>query len=251
MATREEYCNILEKMYNNHSIYVGGANGEKVRSMDLDKYRKCENIYGGTEEEINKNIARDLRFVAKCVENGYNMDDSQACDCSGLEVSALREAGIIGKNDDYRARDFQAMSDPVSLTDLLPGDFVFNKMNASSHMATYVGKDRVIESRGRDYGVVKRKLSAGSWVIGGRKDWFSDKIPPLTRNLYYVEGDRMKGEDVRMCKEQLCSKGYLKSKYVDNIFGKHCDKSVRKFQEQNNLVVDGIVGPKTWTKLFL
>ena len=251
MATREEYCKILEKMYRAHSIYVGGANGEKVRNMDLADYQKCENIYGGTENEINRNIARDLRFVAKCVENGYNMDDSQACDCSGLEVSALREAGIIGKTDDYRARDFQAMSDPVPLDNLLPGDFVFNKINASSHMASYVGDGMVIESRGRDYGVVKRKVSAGNWVIGGRKDWFSDKIPPLTRNLYYIKEDRMKGEDVRMAKEQLCAKGYLKSKYVDNIFGKHCDKSVRKFQEENGLVVDGIVGQKTWTKLFL
>ena len=250
MATRKEYCAIINRMYDNHGIYVGGANGELVNSLKLPDYRRLENSYGGTEQEINKNIARDLRFVAKCVENGYNMEKSQAADCSGLEVSALQECGIIPQGADYRAREFQKMSKPVKLDSLMEGDFVFNKDSESSHMATYVGDGMVVEARGRDYGIVKRSVNAGGWKVGGRMDWFESDIPPLTRNLKYIKGDRMKGEDVRECKEQLCAKGYLKAKYVDNIFGKHTDKAVRKFQEDNGLTVDGIVGPTTWAALW-
>ena len=254
MATRKEYCAIIERMYDTHGVYVGGANGEKVNTMDLADYRRCENIYGGTESEINTNIARDLRFVAKCVENGYNMENSQACDCSGLEVSAGRECGLIGKNDDYRAREFQKMSESIPLAYLIEGDFVFNKESESTHMGTYImgadGKGYVIESKGRDYGIVKRSVSAGSWKVGGRMHWFEEKIPKLDRTLYYIKGDRMKGEDVRQCKERLCAKGCLKSKYVDNVFGKHTEKAVKKFQKENNLTVDGVVNQLVWAVLW-
>ena len=46
----------------------------------------------------------------------------------------------------------------------------------------------------------------------------------------------------------------LESKFVpvgsiDGIFGSQTEKAVRSFQEQNGLVVDGIVGKNTWSKL--
>ena len=38
---------------------------------------------------------------------------------------------------------------------------------------------------------------------------------------------------------------------VDGIFGPQTDDRVRKFQQSNQLVVDGIVGTKTWSKLIV
>ncbi|XRG80045.1 peptidoglycan-binding protein [Rossellomorea sp. GAMAL-10_SWC] len=37
---------------------------------------------------------------------------------------------------------------------------------------------------------------------------------------------------------------------VDGIFGTLTEKAVKEFQRKNDLVVDGIVGVKTWGKLF-
>lgn len=37
---------------------------------------------------------------------------------------------------------------------------------------------------------------------------------------------------------------------VDNVFGTKTEESVRKFQENNSLAVDGICGKNTWSKLF-
>ncbi|MFF3025527.1 peptidoglycan-binding protein [Gottfriedia sp. NPDC057948] len=37
----------------------------------------------------------------------------------------------------------------------------------------------------------------------------------------------------------------------DGIFGPITDRAVRNFQKKKDLIVDGKVGPKTWTKLFV
>ena len=38
---------------------------------------------------------------------------------------------------------------------------------------------------------------------------------------------------------------------LDGIFGSETENAVRQFQQENGLTADGIVGPKTWTKLLM
>ncbi len=59
---------------------------------------------------------------------------------------------------------------------------------------------------------------------------------------------RSRGEDVHYLEEILTKLGY--TVYVSNYFGRDTDKAVKDFQLKNNLVVDGIVGLKTWSKLI-
>ncbi len=51
-----------------------------------------------------------------------------------------------------------------------------------------------------------------------------------------------KGEDVKKLQSYL-------NLYIDGVFGKLTEESVKKFQKDNGLVSDGIVGTSTWTKL--
>lgn len=53
---------------------------------------------------------------------------------------------------------------------------------------------------------------------------------------------------VIMLQEILNEAGY--TLVIDGVFGKRTDEAVKDYQSKNDLVVDGIVGPKTWTKLF-
>lgn len=58
-------------------------------------------------------------------------------------------------------------------------------------------------------------------------------------------------EDVRKVQSKLIEKGYSCGKYnADSIFGEETLKAVKEFQKDNKLLVDGIVGIKTWNKLF-
>lgn len=53
------------------------------------------------------------------------------------------------------------------------------------------------------------------------------------------------GEDVIYLQTRLAAMGYEVGK-IDGIFGVKTLEAVKAFQVENNLAVDGIVGPKTW-----
>lgn len=57
-----------------------------------------------------------------------------------------------------------------------------------------------------------------------------------------------KGSDVHLLEEILTKMGY--KIYVSTYFGKDTHNAIMDFQQKNNLVVDGIVGVKTWSKLL-
>ncbi len=60
-----------------------------------------------------------------------------------------------------------------------------------------------------------------------------------------------KGEQVKTLQRLLIAMGYsCGTKGADGSFGKATDSAVRKYQEDNNLEVDGSVGKATWTSLL-
>lgn len=73
--------------------------------------------------------------------------------------------------------------------------------------------------------------------------------PQYYRNLS-VTRPRTSGDDVRAVQRKLQEFGLLAVGGVDGLYGPDTEGAVRRFQEQNDLEVDGIVGQKTWEKLF-
>ncbi len=73
--------------------------------------------------------------------------------------------------------------------------------------------------------------------------------PSFTRSLY-LANPPMQGDDVLLVQERLLTLGYSEVGKPDGFFGQLTDNAVRRFQENNALAVDGIIGPKTWETLF-
>lgn len=59
-----------------------------------------------------------------------------------------------------------------------------------------------------------------------------------------------KGTDVGKLQTRLAALGYMRADQVDSTFGYGTYEAVKAFQKVNGLQADGIVGPKTWEKLF-
>lgn len=62
---------------------------------------------------------------------------------------------------------------------------------------------------------------------------------------------RMRGEDVRFVKQALHAVGH-RDAWDDpgELYGPHVEASVRRFQDENGLEPDGVVGPATWAALL-
>jgi hypothetical protein len=70
----------------------------------------------------------------------------------------------------------------------------------------------------------------------------------LSRSLA-LQNPPLQGDDVRHLQERLLAHGYPVGA-ADGIFGPQTAAAVRRFQILNALAIDGVVGPKTWAKLF-
>src|SRR3954449_1194447 len=57
------------------------------------------------------------------------------------------------------------------------------------------------------------------------------------------------GDDVKRLQRVFARMKVLGPDSVDGVFGAQTDQAVRDFQQSNGLVVDGVVGPITWSKI--
>jgi len=77
----------------------------------------------------------------------------------------------------------------------------------------------------------------------------TNEAPALARTLR-LQQPRLEGDDVRAVQRRLLELGYRQVGDVDGIFGPNTEQAVRAFQQDSGLEVDGIVGPRTWERLF-
>ncbi|KAA0221859.1 hypothetical protein EDS67_27715 [candidate division KSB1 bacterium] len=70
-----------------------------------------------------------------------------------------------------------------------------------------------------------------------------------TRLLSY-QTPLLRGDDVQALQQRLLDLGYTMVGIADGYFGRATDSAVRSYQQAHGLVVDGVVGPRTWAALF-
>jgi hypothetical protein len=65
-----------------------------------------------------------------------------------------------------------------------------------------------------------------------------------------LQDPHLQGQDVEAAQQRLLGLGYAQVGAADGIFGPNTSAAVSTFQILNELEVDGILGPRTWERLF-
>ncbi len=78
----------------------------------------------------------------------------------------------------------------------------------------------------------------------------SPSTMPTFKRTMRLSSPTMRGEDVESLQTRLLDLGYTEVGTPDGSFGPKTDEAVRRFQQNNGLTMDGIVGPLTWDALF-
>jgi len=202
---------------------------------------------------------------------------------SGLLIIEAFRDHISGYGDDTANGLYNGCTQKGGIGNIpdTPGVIVWKK----GHIGVYLGSGQVIESRGKDYGVVITKLKSRDFTNWGKLrdvDYTvasagttpvapvpSGGIPELkdaNGNDVILKYGSPHKELVKLLQERLnkhiAYEGNGGIGSVDGIFKGKTDKAVRRFQAArieegrdvgcayNNNKPDGDVGPKTWALLW-
>lgn len=218
-------------------IYVWDLNGIELRSLTEQIIR---------DKEQSEKWAKKAIAMWKKRKDKY--PDAIAADCSGFVVWCLVNCGAKKAGFDVTAEGFRKnQCFEIDKGDLRDGDLCF-KMGTRDgiYKAVHVGiyyDGKVIEDRGRDYGVVSRSRILGGWNKYGRLkiNWDHEGYV-LTRLL--KKG--CKGDDVRELQKLLILLGYNLPKFgADGQLGPEAVAAIKAMQKNSGIKADGIVGRDT------
>ena len=156
--------------------YVWGAQGQKLSGMTEQNLIKW--VRGHETSTVNAD--RALRFIANSTKNPL-----YAFDCSGLIMYFFQN--LKGLSKDESSKGLYAKSKKISKSQLRQGDFVFRHNGLKIyHIGVYVGDGLVIESMGRDAGVVCRNIDASGksyWNRFGRHPFLAKYIESESEDI--------------------------------------------------------------------
>lgn len=246
-----------------HDIYVFGAQGQPVAEI-LPRIPEMEN--SSNTKKILERIRANIYDFPE-----FNMKKSRSFDCSGLGTEFFMKHNLI--SGDTTADGLYKLCDeiPLAASSLKLGDMVFQegyktvkvydeklkkevtKKVPYQHHIGYVSKiedgkcTKIVEAKGRAYGVVESDFKASNWTHGGRpKFWNKEpEIYTLNRELYLTD-PMIKGEDVQKVQERLNVLSF-NCGTADGVFGSKTEIAVKNFQHDAGLEITryGTVGKKT------
>lgn len=258
-VTGKQYAEKVVYAYNVNGGYIWGKSGEiwtEKKQANLEQY--MVNKYGANWK--TSAVAKDDERYSSAYY-GRKWIGHEVWDCSGLTYDAGKKLGLKfyhGSNSSWN-KDCAKKGKMKKGLKLPVGCWVYTGTDAKKpHIGTVTDDENVTEAMGSRNGVVKTKITNTKWKYWGlgkgiKFDFIPGEgtpeptpepekpvIPPTLRR-------GAKGDLVKELQTLLNKAG--SKLVVDGIFGSGTQSAVKAFQRRNGLVVDGIVGPKTWGKL--
>lgn len=258
MVTGREYAEAAVKVYNTKP-QVGYIWGTKFVKWTKERQANLVKKYNSDPKKYD-----DYKQGAQL---GSKWIGHIVTDCSGLTSKLGEDFGLKyhhGSNSSwkydcaYKGEKKKGMKMPA-------GAWMYTgTANSHGHIGTVdPSGEWVIEAQGTKNGVTRTKVSDSKWTYWGLgKGMEFDFIPGETGTSSTVTPKKpepvtptyptlrrgAKGDLVAQLQTLLSKDGSTLE--IDGIFGGGTQSAVRAFQKRHDLVVDGIVGPKTWAELL-
>ena len=264
IMTSSELVEKLKDMANNYkTLYVLGCFGAPMNAANKKRY--CNELSYNRRPERTAMIqsASADTFGFDCVNLIKGLLWGWKGDKYKTYGGAVYKSNGVPDVDDGR---FFGLCYDVStdFSNIQVGEAVW--MNG--HIGVYVGDGLAVECTPKWKNGVQITAVGNIGTKSGynsRKWTKHGKIPYVSYEIKKQEGEfevklttlkkGARGDKVKALQALLIGYGYeMKSGNkvygVDGSFGGATDRAVRKYQEDNNLEVDGSVGPATWAKLL-
>jgi len=211
--TTPDHVGIVEEVKDGKVHTIEGNRSDKVQRFvyDLDSWQ----IYGYAQPKYEENSSEDEEVVISTVT--YSLIKK------GAKGSLVKEAQekLVAKG--YSLPKYGC-----------DGDFGSETESAVKQLQSDAGIS------------VDGEIGNDTWSVLN-----SDFKKPVSTYPGYLVMKGQQSDNVSKVQNKLISLGYSCGSYgADGIFGVATFNAVKTFQKDNGLSVDGIVGPKTWNKLF-
>lgn len=225
----------------NITLSIATLLGNKLKAKGIEvKYTRTTDTYVSLSDRANAANNWGANLFISIHANAFS--DSSARGTESYTTSTTNEstknlsrcisASISSKlgipNRGHKEANFVVLRDTIMPAVLIETAFITNASDA-----------QLLKNRQNDFvdAIVENINSSNSSSNSG-----------FTRALY-LTNPTMKGDDVKKVQQRLKDLGYY-TVAVDGEFGLNSRSAVIKFQQLNNLQVDGSCGPATWNKLF-
>lgn len=254
----DEFIEYLNSCVGN-AIYIWGGQTQVIKDGIVYKDDTFKKQLGEAEawirktETSTKNAERALKLYNKVKGTGRVL---RTVDCSGLGMNWLYNKKKLASGD-MTANGMKGKCTKIDKSLLCKGDWVFRVYKSGSdkgrayHIGYVVDNNlNVVESRGRDHGVVKKPFDSSYWNYYGRPSFFENDIADtetyvtLFNRVLKKTTPMMSGDDVRAL-QILLNEATGLDLAVDGKLGNKTANAIEKFQKEKGLVVDGKAGEKT------
>ncbi|MBU9713301.1 peptidoglycan DD-metalloendopeptidase family protein [Evansella tamaricis] len=242
-----------------HEIFAV-ADGKVTRSYYSDSYGECIMIKHQIDGQTWESVYAHLRRGTRRVKVGDRVSQGQVL---GIMGSTGRSTGQHLHFELHRGRWNVNKTNAVDPLDYI-GENVLNRLFSQRHKSQgdqvrrfqnqllavgeklpKYGADGIFgdETEGAVRSFQKRRNIQVDGIIGPETRRELQEARPNYRRMLRLKNPFMKGNDVKAIQRVVGTKD-------DSLYGPKTEQKLIKYQNQNHLLVDGIVGPQTWGHMF-
>ncbi len=254
---KEFIAKLLDVAQNYKTLYVNGCFGAPMTEANKKRYIAHSKYNQKVKPKAAIEAASADTFGMDCICMIKAIFWQWCGDVNHPYGGAIYKSNGV---DDMTLDTMLSMCADVStdFSDIVPGELLW----MDGHVGVYIGDGLAVEctpawKNGVQITAVKnigskKGYSGRTWIKHGKLPWIGYEKKEA-RKTVSIEMEILKrgseGEHVKTLQRLLDALGY-KPGSIDGSFGPKTENTVRAFQEDFYLDIDGSVGPATWSKLL-